>query len=103
MDGLEAYTEGLRRNQGDSHCEAEEQKDGSNSFCATPQARLSPLPPSAHYLQTRLSVSAGHHSLLLWPRPTVLQGAEVSGQPTSDSVSATRKHPGYSTPTPGKL
>lgn len=40
-----------------SHCEAEEQKDGSNSFCATPQARL--LFPSAHYLQTRLRISAG--------------------------------------------
>ena len=29
----------------------------------------------------------------LWPRPTVLQGAEVSGRPTSDSVSATRNLP----------
>ncbi|KAF3853745.1 hypothetical protein F7725_014433 [Dissostichus mawsoni] len=40
---------------------------------------------------------------LLWPRPTVLQGAEVSGRPTSDSVSATRNHPRHSTPPPGKL
>lgn len=80
-----------------AHCEAEEQRDGSNSFCATPQARLHP-PPSAHYLQTRLGVSAGRHSLLLGPRPAVLQGAEVSGRPTSESVSATRKHPGHSTP-----
>lgn len=85
-----------------SHCEAEEQKDGSNSFCATPQARL--FFPSAHYLQTRLRVSAGHHrSLPLWPRPTILQGAEVSGRPTLDFVSATRNHPRHSTPPPGKL
>ncbi|KAJ4940206.1 hypothetical protein JOQ06_026515 [Pogonophryne albipinna] len=40
---------------------------------------------------------------LLWPRPTVLQGAEVSGRPTLDSVSATRNHPRHSTPPPGKL
>lgn len=83
-----------------SHCEAEEQKDGSNSFCATPQAML--FFPSAHYLQTRLGISAGHRSLLFWPKPTVLQGAEVSGRPTSDSVSATRKHPRHSTPPPEK-
>lgn len=38
----------------------------------------------------------------LWPRPTVLQGAEVSGRPTSDSVSATRNLPRHSTPPPGK-
>lgn len=85
-----------------SHCEAEEQKDGSNSFCATPQARLF-FSPSAHYLQTRLCVLAGHRSLPLWPGPTILRGAEVSGRPTSDSVSTTRSHPRHSTPPPGKV
>lgn len=59
--------------------------------------------PSAHYLQTRLRISAGHRSLPLWPRPTVLQGVGVSGRPTLDSVGTTRNHPGHSTPPPGKL
>lgn len=56
--------------------------------------------PSAHYLQTRLRISAGHRSLPLWPRPTVLQGVGVSGRPTLDSVGTTRNHPGHSTLVP---
>lgn len=39
----------------------------------------------------------------LWPRPAVLQGAEVSGRPTLDSVSTSRNHPRHSTPPPGIL
>lgn len=35
-----------------SHCEAEEQKDGSNSLCATPQAKAAAPSPPLHYLQT---------------------------------------------------
>lgn len=35
------------------------------------------------------------------PNPPYSREAEVSGRPTSDSVSATRKHPRHSTPPPG--
>lgn len=72
-----------------SHYEAEEQKDGSNSFCAMPQARLflpfCPLPSD----QTR-HLSRTHSLLPLWPGPTVLRGVGVSGRPTLDSVSQPR-------------
>lgn len=37
--------------------------------------------PSAHYLQTRLCISAGHCSLPLWPRPTVLRGLGLVDDP----------------------
>lgn len=91
-----------------SHCEAEEQKDGSNSLCAMPQAKATPPlnPPHthpAHYLQTRLCISAGRLSLPVWPGPTVLRGrVRVSGRPTLDSVGSARTQPGHSTPRPGK-
>lgn len=38
-----------------------------------------------------------------WPRPTILQGAEVSGRPTLDSVSTTRNCLRHSAPPLGKL
>lgn len=62
-----------------SHCEAEEQKDGSNSFCATPQARL--FFPSAHYLRPDSASQQDSAPFRSGPDPPYSRGLRLADDP----------------------